>query len=278
MYLIIEASSFQLAYSKFIKPDYALLLNITNDHIDWHGSMKNYTNSKFKIFKNQKKNQFALVKEDLKFQFKNRKLFGKLIIPKTYKYKKFKSKIENKYLKSKINDENMSFVYELSKLFKISQKSFLNCLVSFRGLPHRYEIFLKKRNCTFINDSKSTTFQSTKFALGNTKNIYWIVGGLPKKNDKIILSSLKKNIIKSYIIGKNINFFKRQIKSNLPFYVAKNLKNSINHILKDIKIFNKKNNTILLSPASASYDQYLNFEHRGKEFKKLCKLYARKYL
>ena len=172
----------------------------------------------------------------------------------------------------------MSFVYELSKLFKISQKSFLNCLVSFRGLPHRYEIFLKKRNCTFINDSKSTTFQSTKFALGNTKNIYWIVGGLPKKNDKIILSSLKKNIIKSYIIGKNINFFKRQIKSNLPFYVAKNLKNSINHILKDIKIFNKKNNTILLSPASASYDQYLNFEHRGKEFKKLCKLYARKYL
>ena len=278
LYLIIEASSFQLAYSKFIKPDYALLLNITNDHIDWHGSMKNYTNSKFKIFKNQKKNQFALVKEDLKFQFKNRKLFGKLIIPKTYKYKKFKSKIENKYLKSKINDENMSFVYELSKLFKISQKSFLNCLVSFRGLPHRYEIFLKKRNCTFINDSKSTTFQSTKFALGNTKNIYWIVGGLPKKNDKIILSSLKKNIIKSYIIGKNINFFKRQIKSNLPFYVAKNLKNSINHILKDIKIFNKKNNTILLSPASASYDQYLNFEHRGKEFKKLCKLYARKYL
>ena len=143
MYLIIEASSFQLAYSKFIKPDYALLLNITNDHIDWHGSMKNYTNSKFKIFKNQKKNQFALVKEDLKFQFKNRKLFGKLIIPKTYKYKKFKSKIENKYLKSKINDEIMSFVYELSKLFKISQKSFLNCLVSFRGLPHRYEIFLK---------------------------------------------------------------------------------------------------------------------------------------
>ena len=278
LYLIIEASSFQLAYSKFIKPDYALLLNITNDHIDWHGSMKNYTNSKFKIFKNQKKNQFALVKEDLKFQFKNRKLFGKLIIPKTYKYKKFKSKIENKYLKSKINDENMSFVYELSKLFKISQKSFLNCLVSFRGLPHRYEIFLKKRNCTFINDSKSTTFQSTKFALGNTKNIYWIVGGLPKKNDKIILSSLKKNIIKSYIIGKNINFFKRQIKSNLPFYVAKNLKNSINHILKDIKILNKKNNTILLSPASASYDQYLNFEHRGKEFKKLCKLYARKYL
>ncbi len=54
-FLIIEASSFQLAHSKFIRPDYAFLLNITNDHIDWHGSMKNYLNSKFKIFKHQKK-------------------------------------------------------------------------------------------------------------------------------------------------------------------------------------------------------------------------------
>ena len=240
--------------------------------------MKNYTDSKFKIFKNQKQNHYSLLNEDLKFQYKKRKLLGKLIIPKFNQYKKIKSKIENKYLNLKINDENMSFVYELSKLFKISQKSFLACLASFRGLPHRYEIFLKKKNCIFINDSKSTTFQSTKFALENTKNIYWIVGGLPKKNDRIILKSFKKNIIKSYIIGKNINFFKKKIKNNLPFFVAKNLRNSINQILKDIKIFNKKNNTILLSPASASYDQYLNFEHRGNEFKKLSKLYVRKYL
>ena len=99
-----------------------------------------------------------------------------------------------------------------------------------------------------------------------------------KKNDKIILKSLKKNIVKSYIIGKNVNFFKKKIKNNLPFFVGKNLRNSINQILKDIKTFNKKNNTILLSPASASYDQYLNFEHRGNEFKKLSKLYVRKYL
>ena len=88
-YLIIEASSFQLAYSKFIKPDYALLLNITNDHIDWHGSMRNYINSKFQIFKNQKKNHYSLLNEDLKSQYRKRKLSGKLIIPRFYLYKKF---------------------------------------------------------------------------------------------------------------------------------------------------------------------------------------------
>ncbi len=181
IFLIIEISSFQLAYSKFLKPDYALLLNITNDHIDWHGSMKNYVNSKFKIFKNQKKNQHSLINKQLSFQFKRRKLPGKLIVPKLKNYLKIKSKIKNFYLRSNINDENMSYVFELSKIFKISEKSFLKSLTSFSGLPHRYEIFLKRKNCTFINDSKATTFQSTKYALENSKNIYWILGGLPKK-------------------------------------------------------------------------------------------------
>ena len=71
-----------------------------------------------------------------------------------------------------------------AKLLKIKEKSFLNSLNSFRGLPHRYEIFFKKKNCTFINDSKATSFQATKFALSSLKNIYWIVGGLPKKKIK----------------------------------------------------------------------------------------------
>ena len=156
-------------------------MNITNDHIDWHGNMKNYINSKFKIFKNQNKNQFALIHKDFVNLYKKRNLLGRLIIPKTSRYKKLKTKFKNYYLKSDINDENMSYVYELSKLLKISEKSFIKSLKSFIGLPHRYEVFLEKKNCTFINDSKATSFQSTKFALNNTKNVFWIVGGLPKK-------------------------------------------------------------------------------------------------
>ena len=278
IWLIVEASSFQLAYSKFICPDYALLMNITNDHIDWHGNMKNYINSKFKIFKNQNKKQFALIHKDFVNQYKKRNLHGRLVIPKTNGYKKLKTKLKNHYLKSDINDENMSYVYELSKLLKISEKSFLKSLKSFTGLPHRYEVFLKKKNCTFINDSKATSFQSTKFALNNTKNVFWIVGGLPKKNDRIKLKNLSQNIVKSYIIGKSINFFKKQIQKNTPYYEAKNLKKSLIQIIKDIKFMKRKKNTILFSPASASYDQYLNFEKRGEDFKRLCKFYARKYL
>tara|TARA_B100000963_G_scaffold347580_1_gene354090 strand:- start:19500 stop:20780 length:1281 start_codon:yes stop_codon:yes gene_type:complete len=277
-FLIIEVSSFQLAYSKNICPDYAMLLNITNDHLDWHGNMKNYKDSKFKIFELQNRNQYSFVNKKLKKEYKKRNFLGKLIIPEIKKYKKTKFKMKNSYLKSEINDENMSYVFELSKILKIDKNDFLESLKTCEGLPHRYEIFYKKNNCTFINDSKATSFQATKFALKNSKNIYWIVGGLPKKNDKIILSNLKKNIVKAYIIGKNISFFNNQLKNQIKCYTAKNLKKSIIKIFSDIKIYNKKYNIILFSPASASFDQFLNFEKRGEKFKELIKFYGRKYI
>ncbi len=277
-FIVIEASSFQLAHSKYICPDFAILLNITNDHLDWHGNMKNYIESKFKIFKLQKKNQFSIANKKLKKYFNKRKFLGKQFFPNLNSYVNLKIKIKNLYLKSLINDENMATVFELSKILKINKKTFIKSLNSFKGLPHRYEIFLKKKNCIFINDSKATSFQATNFALQNSKNIFWIVGGLPKENDRIILNKAKRNIIKSYIIGKNIKFFKRQLKNRVNYCISKNLKNSIIQILKDIKLFKKKNNIILLSPAAASYDQYLNFEKRGEEFKRLSKNYARKYI
>ena len=278
IYVVIEASSFQLSHSKFICPDYAFLLNITNDHLDWHKNMNDYVNSKFKIFKLQKRNQFAIIKDKFKETFKKRKFLSKLIIPKFKDYKKIENKIKNPYLTSNINYENMSYVYTFSKLLKISEKVFIDSMKSFTGLQHRYEIFFKRKNVTFINDSKATSFEATKNALSSSKNIYWILGGLPKKNDKIILKEVKENIIKVYIIGNNINFFKKQIQNKINFSLSRNLKNSIIKILKDIKSSNKKENTILLSPAAASYDQFLNFEKRGKEFKKLSKFYARKYI
>ena len=277
-YVIIEASSFQLSHSKFIHPDFAFLLNISNDHLDWHGNMFNYIDSKLKIFMHQKKNQFALVNKKLKEIIKKRTFASKLVIPQDKEYRQIKDKIKNHYLRLSINDENMSFVYEFSKLLKIEKKSFIVAINSFIGLSHRYEIFLKKKNTIFINDSKATSFESTKLALANSKNIYWILGGLPKKNDKINLSGIKKNIVKSYIIGKNTKFFKRQIKNKINFSITYNLKKTLIKILRDIKLSNKKNNVILLSPAAASYDQFINFEKRGDKFKKLSKLYARKFI
>ena len=278
IFFVIEASSFQLSHSKFIHPNYAILLNITNDHLDWHGSMQHYIKSKLKIFNLQRKNDFALINNKFKNIFKKNKYLSKLTSLKLNAYKKIRLKIKNNYLKSNTNNENMIFVYTLSKLLKFSDKSFINSMNSFVGLAHRYEIFLQKKNVIFINDSKATSFEASKFALASSKNIYWILGGIPKYKDKINLKYLKNNIIKSYIIGKNINYFIKEIENKINFSVTKNLKNSIIKILQDIKLLKNNNSTILLSPSAASFDQFKSFENRGNEFKRLCKLYAKKYI
>jgi len=277
-FVIIEASSFQLSHSKFICPDYAFFLNFSNDHLDWHGSKTAYLESKLKIFYLQKKKNFAIINKKFKKIFKRKKFLSKLVIPENKNYKKVKLKIDNQYLISNINDENMSFVYTFSKLIGINEKSFISSTNTFKGLPHRFEIFLKKKDVTFINDSKATSFKASQLALSSSKNIYWILGGLPKKGDKIKLEKLKQNITKCYLIGKNINFFKSQIEGKINFSITRNLNNSIIQIFKDFKLQKKNNKTVLLSPASASFDQFVNFEKRGEEFKILCRKYARKFI
>ena len=150
----------------------------------------------------------------------------------------------------------MNFVYTISRLLKIKKKHFIDAMQSFKGLPHRFEIFLSKGNTTFINDSKATSFSASKYALSSLKNIYWIIGGLPKKGDKINLRPFKKNIIKSYIIGKHINFFKKQIEGRLPFSITKNLEKSLIQILEDSKLKKNIKKFVLLSPSAASFDQF----------------------
>ena len=270
--VIIEASSFQLAYSQFVRPDYAIILNITNDHLDWHGSTKEYINSKFKIFSNQKKNNFAFINNKILLKkFKKDKYKSKLKFVNPEKYKNVKNKINNDYLNSEANEENMSFVYALSKILKINEKSFINSLKSFKGLPHRHEIFYKKNNKIFINDSKATSFEASKFALKSNKNIFWIVGGLPKMGDRFQLGKLKKNIIKTYIIGKHMENFKKHLKGKVDLQLCMTLKNAIISIFNDTRNITSRTITVLLSPASASYDQFRNFEERGNYFKNLVK-------
>ena len=172
----------------------------------------------------------------------------------------------------------MSFVYGLSKVLKIKDSYFIKSLKNFKGLPHRNETFYEKNNLKIVNDSKATSFEASKYAIKENSNIFWIVGGLPKLGDKFKLKNLKKNIIKSYIIGKNINYFKKQLKGQIIFQSSKTIKNALISIFKEIKKNPKKKYTVLFSPASASYDQYRNFEERGNIFKKFIKLYASKFI
>ena len=271
---IIEASSFQLEYSKFLKPYCAAILNISKDHLDWHGSRNKYSKSKFKIFNNQSKNDIAFLNDfSLKKIYKKKNYLGSLkFIKKNFiKIKETK----NNYLKLKANKENINFAYFITKVFNINKKKFLDSIESFRGLEHRHEIFLKFYNYTFINDSKATSFESTSYALKSNKNIIWIVGGQPKKNDKINIYKFKHKIHKAFVIGKHNNFFVQQIKDKIKFEITKTLTLAVSKIFRSFQ--KNKDFTVLLSPASASYDQFKNFVDRGEKFKNLVKNHAKKF-
>jgi len=278
--LIIEASSFQLSYAKFIKPNFAVILNISSDHLDWHNTITNYKNSKFNIFSKQNEKGIALL-NDIKLVklFKKKNYLSKLQFVKTNTLSKIIiKKINNNYLTSEPNLENLTFVHQISKLFNIKEKIFLKAVNSFKGLPHRHEIFLKKNKITFINDSKATSFDSTKHALKKNKNIFWIFGGLPKIKDNFNLLNLSSNIIKCFIIGSQTAYFKNQIAKKIKYKISFNLKNAIKDVFKELLLVNNEKVTVLFSPASASYDQFNNFNERGNQFKKITKDYAKKFL
>ncbi len=271
---VIEASSFQLEYSKFIKPYCAAILNISQDHLDWHGSKKKYVNSKIKVFNNQTENDIALLNNSKIIKlYRNHNFLGKLKIIKGNPIKL--KKTINKYLQLEANKENVKFAYFITKLFKINRKNFVKSLNSFKGLSHRHEIFLKLGNFTFINDSKATSFESTRYALKSNNNIIWITGGQPKKNDKIDIDQFKDKIIKAYIIGNHTAYFAKQISKKIKFEISKNLKAAVSKIFKSHD--RKKQVTILFSPASASYDQFRNFMERGDKFKDLVKYNVKKF-
>ena len=159
----------------------------------------------------------------------------------------------------------------------IKKKIIFRAFNTFKGLSHRNEIFYKKGEIIFINDSKATTFNSAQHTLRNNKNIFWIVGGVPKLGDIFNLRSLSKNIKKAYIIGKKINYFKNQIGKAVKYKSSFNLENAVQDIFKDLVFFKKKQAIVLLSPASASYDQFKDFTERGNQFKKLILKYAKKF-
>tara|TARA_B100001029_G_scaffold102992_1_gene84845 strand:+ start:147 stop:1463 length:1317 start_codon:yes stop_codon:yes gene_type:complete len=282
--IVIEMSSFQLEYSKFVRPNHAILINITKDHLDWHGSVKNYINAKFKIFSLQNRKDYAYLPQQNNiiklFNIKNMK--SNIIINKKKVQNLIKKNISNTYLMTKSNLENLSFIYYLKNNFKISNKSFFYSLKNFKGLEHRQEIFFKKNNVYFINDSKATTFAATEGCLMNFKNIIWIVGGLKKIGDKFNINKIKKNILKVFIIGKNRSFFKNKINKKINYLETINIQKTIKNIFIELKNFRKNQNKdkifVILSPASASYDQFKNFEERGKIFKKLITFNAKKYL
>ena len=276
---VIEASSYQLEYSKLFKTNISIILNITPDHLERHKTINKYVSAKFKLIKNQSKNDIAIL--NTKNFYIKRKLKQKKFAPSILKIEKYISdrfikKIDNHYFDTDGNKENLTFVLKVSKILKLKNNLLLKSLKNFKGLSFRQEIIHNSKFLKIINDSKATSFSSSERLLKSLKNIYWIIGGLPKKGDKFLLKKNDCKKIKLYIFGKNQKFFINELKNKMAFKSFLNLKSLIAKVFLDIK--NENNfikKTILFSPASASFDTFKNFEERGRYFNKLIKNYIK---
>ena len=272
---ILELSSYQLDYTKYFRSNHAAILNISFDHLERHKNIQNYINAKARIFKFQKKTDIAYLSKKNKYFSKIKKNFkSKIKIIKLKNIYKLKKKITNDYLLTLPNLENLAFVLNITKKFKLSKKIIFRVINKFKGLPHRQEKIYSGKKIICINDSKATSFDASRQALNSYKNIFWILGGINKKKDKIQLEKLKKNIVQAYIVGKNKNFFINQFNNKIKYKKCINLPNAFPKVIKDIRTFKKKYSTykiptLLFSPAAASFDAYKDFEERGNHFKKL---------
>ncbi|MDA9178102.1 UDP-N-acetylmuramoyl-L-alanine--D-glutamate ligase [Candidatus Pelagibacter sp.] len=273
---VIEASSYQLDYSKLFNSKYAAIINISADHLERHKTLKNYISAKFKIIKNQKKNSIAFInKHDVYISKKIKKNYykSKIVKVNTRLSDKLLSVYKNNYFLSSSNRENLSFVLEISKKFKIKKNILIDTIKKFKGLKYRQQIIFDNKNISIINDSKSTSYSSSLEMLKKSNNVYWLLGGIPKKGDKLNLPKVYYKNIKGFIFGKNFKKFSLDLKNKIKFKKFYNLKEALNGVFKDIKKDNSIKKTILFSPAAASFDSFINFEDRGSYFNKLIKRY-----
>jgi len=274
---IIEASSYQLEYSKLFKSNISLILNISPDHLERHKTLNRYISAKFKLVKNQSKSDLALL--NTKNFYIKRALKSKNILPKIIKVEKeidaiFLNKIDNQYFKTDGNRENLKFILEIAKVLKLKKKNLIKTLKKFKGLKYRQEIIYQSKELTIINDSKATSFSSSVSLLKSLTNVYWIVGGQAKKGDKLLLPKKNCKNFKAYIFGTNKIFFISKIKKLMRYESFLDLKSLIKKLCLEIKADKKIiHKTILFSPSAASFDNFKNFEKRGEYFNRLIKRY-----
>ena len=276
-FFVIEVSSYQLEYSKIFSAKYAVILNISVDHIERHKNLTNYVNAKFKLLASQNNKSFAFVKKNDRLI--NQKIRKNKFKPKIYKVdtlnmNKLSNQLNNKYFISDGNKENLSFILKIASKLKLNKTKLFKKLNNFKGLKYRQQIIFNNKNLTIINDSKSTSFASSENILKNFNDIYWILGGIPKKGDKFKLSKKKCRNFKVFIFGNYHKQFNRILRNKIKIKKLKNLKETLKKIFFEIKKQKIKKNTIFFSPAGASFDSFKNFEDRGKYFNQLIKKFV----
>jgi len=288
-YYVIELSSFQLDGMYEFKADIAILLNITPDHLDRYDyDIQNYVNSKLRISQNLKEDDFFVYCSDdeitirelerivmkakqLGFTLKEKKQEGAYIDGEVMRIETgdelFEMSLADLALKGKHNTYNSMAAGITGSVLKLRNPVIRESLMDFTGVEHRLEHFIKVHGIEFINDSKATNVNSTWYALESMTNpVIWIAGGIDKGNSYSDLYDLVKAKVKALVcLGKDNSKLHAAFDGMIP--VIKDTLSMKEAVTAAYKL-GEKGDTVLLSPACASFDLFDNYEDRGTQFKK----------
>ena len=287
---VLELSSFQLDYMHRFKADIAMLLNITPDHLDrYNNKFEDYISSKFRILQNQsKKDAFIFNADDpvitkelgkrktemnlypFSFQLQDVENGAYIneneFIIKKHNKKIFDMTLEQLALQGKHNVYNSMAAGVAAKLMEIRNETIKQSLSDFQNIAHRLEYVGSVHGINFINDSKATNINSTWYALESTlKPIVWIAGGIDKGNDYKLIKSLVREKVKAIVcLGTDNQKLHAEFADDVELIVdADSAAAAVNAAYQ----IARKGETVLLSPACASFDLFENYEDRGNQFK-----------
>ena len=286
---VLELSSFQLDGIVNFRPHIAVLTNITPDHLDrYDNSFEKYIESKFQIVKNQTEDDFFVYDADdatITQWIKNNKVTsqqipfslskelekgafiknGQLII-KLNANNTFIMSTKTLGLKGVHNTKNAMAAATVARLLSIRKTIIRESLENFHGVEHRMETVLKIQNVSYINDSKATNVNATYYALDSMDSpTVWIVGGVDKGNNYEELLPLVNEKVKAIIC---LGLDNQKIVAAFNNVVTEIIETtSMNEAVKHAYLLSEKGDTVLLSPACASFDLFEDYEDRGRQFK-----------
>jgi UDP-N-acetylmuramoylalanine--D-glutamate ligase len=286
-FYVVECSSYQIDLAPTLNPTAGILLNLTPDHLDRHGTMQHYADIKERLVAGS---DTAVVGVDDSYctliadrieragvtvlRISKRNVVADGLFAEGSRIMKAQGGTSSllvdldgiQTLRGSHNAQNAAAAIAACLAVGISEDEVRAGLSSFPGLKHRMQPVGRRGNVTFVNDSKATNADAAAPALSSYDRIYWIAGGLPKAGGISSLSPLFSHIAKAYLIGEAAAEFASTLGEAVPYEISGTLDKAVEHAAMDAQKDGRDGNVVMLSPACASFDQYKNFEIRGDSF------------
>lgn len=298
---VLELSSYQLELVQSLRCNVAVMLNISADHLERHGGMRGYVAAKSRIFRNQSAEDTAIIGvDDARSQTvctlvsadgvqnvtpisseyglgRGVSVLGGWLCESGHGHADEPLDIrEAKTLPGRHNHQNAAAAFAACRALGLEPAEIVEGLISFAGLPHRLQTVGEISGVRFVNDSKATNAQAAEQALMAYPGAFWIVGGRPKEEGIDALADLLPSVRKAYLIGEATDQFAAAIGDRTDTSKCRTLDVAVQSAFEDARASGLEAPVILFSPACASFDQFKDYEDRGRAFQALTTELARR--